>query len=160
MKTVLIDFDGVVGSQRKYIGPGGERAFLEVSSRDSMAIRRMVAAGVQVIIVTASGSELIREYAGRHGCALVVSKNKARDVAPWVNFAEVVAVGDDLSDVGYLEQAALAYCPADAHPEVKKHFPSLESPGGGGCIAELEILCHDKIYRTSPQDEPNGAVVR
>lgn len=158
---LLIDFDGVIGSQRKYLAPDGSRAFLEVSSRDSMAMRRMVAAGIRVIIVTSSNSSLIKNYALRHMVELIATDDKLGSLEELgIDVTEAIAIGDDVSDIPFMQKAATAYCPADAHPEVKKWFPSLESNGGGGCISELETLCHDKIYRTGPTVHDNGAVIR
>lgn len=164
MQNLLIDFDGVIGTETKYTGPGGQRAFLALSSRDSQAMRRIVESGVNVVIVTASRSALIEEYARRHGCKCVASNNKLFSLRSFLadeDFEQSVAVGDDVSDIAMMSMAGRAYCPADAHPEVKELFPVLSSPGGAGVVQELEkILKDDKIHRTGTKEPTNRPFLR
>lgn len=138
VKTILLDFDGVIGSETKYLDGNGNRAFLSVSSRDCEALKRIKEQGHRVIIVTASSSYLISAYAEKYGIRLVSSTDKLtalmKENIDWEN---TIAIGDDLGDVEMLQKAAKAYCPADAHPKLKGEFQPLQSKGGQGVICEL-----------------------
>lgn len=139
MTTLLLDFDGVIGSQQKYIGPHGEREFLAVSTRDSGAIRRLADSGVRVIIVTACKSKLIQDYADRHGVEVYATSDKAATLDNiGIDWGHAIAIGDDVSDREMMEKALMAYCPEDAHPEIRRYFPTLPAPGGGGVVAAYE----------------------
>lgn len=148
--TLLVDFDGVIGTEVKYTGTGSGRAFLATSSRDSAALRRMVDAGWAVVIVTASRSRLIEEYAQRHGAYCVASRDKLFSMLSVMNEEDIrgaVAIGDDISDIPMLKAAGRAFCPADAHPALLKQFTPLKAAGGRGVIQEIEtLLKDDKVY--------------
>src|SRR6185369_1013383 len=51
---------------------------------------------------------------------------------------EVVAVGDDLPDLGMLRRAGVGACPSDAVPLVRDASAlTLTKPGGAGAVREL-----------------------
>jgi len=159
IKTVLIDFDGVIGTVQKFVGEGGSRVFLAVSSRDSYALRQL-AELYRVIIVSASKSELIKHYANRHGvrCALGVMQKGEIFSKLKVEPATCAAIGDDLPDVEMLRQAAVAWVPADAHPALCNEFNMLATAGGHGVIAEIlyKNLLNDTDNRASFSITDNG----
>lgn len=49
-----------------------------------------------------------------------------------------IAIGDDVQDIPLLDRATLAFCPADAHDDVKKvdGIIVLKKRGGEGCVRE------------------------
>jgi len=49
-----------------------------------------------------------------------------------------IAIGDDVQDIPLLDNATLAFCPADAHDDVKKvdGIVVLSKKGGEGCVRE------------------------
>lgn len=61
-----------------------------------------------------------------------------------------ISIGDDIQDIPLLDNARLAFCPADAHDDVKKvdGIIVLEKRGGEGCVREAidMILTHPWIH--------------
>src|SRR5580765_5737252 len=109
VKTILIDFHGVLTDGRQSISSTGEYMFDHVHYKDSRAIRQLLAEGYDVVIVTASDNEIIKRYAERLGCAVHVARDKSK--IPFENF---IAVGDDAWDVSMMKNAVRAFCPNGA----------------------------------------------
>lgn len=143
MKTLLLDFDGVIGTEQKFLSVTGDRALLQVSSRDTAALQSLRDRGVRVVIATASHSQAIRMFAHKYQCECVQNRDKMKGLEMMgLEWDNVVAVGDSLQDIPMMRKAKVAFCPADADYRVKNLFPSLQSSGGNGVIVELQT----KIY--------------
>lgn len=136
--TLLIDFDGVLTNGKINLTHDGE-AFREVHSRDLRAIREIIAKGIRVIIVTASSSPIIEQYAKKVKAELIVCREKGEiDTSDFGIFGFIC---DDVWDLKLAEKAAKVWTPADADQSLSK-FEKLQTKGGDGVIAELvTILC-------------------
>jgi 3-deoxy-D-manno-octulosonate 8-phosphate phosphatase (KDO 8-P phosphatase) len=136
-KTIIIDVDGCLTDNKVYYTHKGER-IKGFHSRDIRAIRELVAAGFEVILLTQSSWPGMEDYAKRTGAFV----NIARDKWEWVSRnvqQPYIAVGDDVPDIDVLTFAAKAYCPLDADIAVKKlgNVNVLHSKGGEGVVADL-----------------------
>lgn len=135
INTLCIDFHGVLTNGRLQIASDGHTSYETVHVKDIAAIRELIARGWEVYIVTSSKSPIIDVYCNKVGCVKIQDRLK-RSVfigRPYI------AVGDSAFDVGMLENAVTAYCPADAE-DVVRSIPGinvLASSGGEGCIAEI-----------------------
>lgn len=140
IKAILIDCDGVLTDGKLNIGSGGAQ-FKSFHSRDVRAIRELIARGWEVVICTASSSEINKEYAAKVGALLEVSRDKEPVAA---KYAPYIAIGDDTWDLKMLEQACIAFCPSDAAAEVLAlpKINKLKTAGGQGCIAEMLLWLH------------------
>jgi len=138
--TILIDFDGVLTNGKINLTHDGE-AFREVHSRDLRAIREMIAKGIRVIIVTASDSPIIKQYAKKVKAELIVCREKGE-----INTSDFGIFGfvcDDVWDLKLAEKAAKVWTPADADQSLNK-FEKLQTKGGDGVIAELVTILWQK----------------
>jgi 3-deoxy-D-manno-octulosonate 8-phosphate phosphatase KdsC-like HAD superfamily phosphatase len=134
MTTVLLDCDGCLTDDRQYIDHTGKKMFMAFNSKDIRATKELIANGYRVIIVTANESDIVKRWADKVGAEYHLSRDKGD--LPYVNY---VAVGNDAWDVGMLEKANKAFCPADADYSVRMlpNIKILETKGGYGVVAEL-----------------------
>lgn len=146
-KLVCLDVDGVLTDGGIYLdGAGvGTKRF---NAKDGIAIRRLIAAGVEVAIVTGSPDAAIigqrAELLGIKKDMVVLSaKDKLGEVqrlAARFGLAaqDVLFVGDDINDLQAMAWAGLACCPSDAALPIKRVATSvLSRRGGEGCVAEV-----------------------
>lgn len=149
IKNIVIDCDGVLTDGKKYVDETGKRVQIAFHSRDNVAIQRLIAVGYRVIIATASKYPGIRAYWERYGVEVYNEKLKEviGDLAG-LKWSETLGVGDDIIDFMFLQQCALAYVPADAHPELLGAFSALETKGGAGIMAEVYNLLVNKYSLT------------
>lgn len=134
-RKIVIDFDGVLTDGKHYVDHTGKRLFVSLSSRDTRAIKELIADGWIVYIITASSSEIIRNYAQNIGVDLIVQRNKALvDIE-----GEFIAVVDDVWDVPLIQKSSKSYCPCDADRVIlnMEKITVLPVKGGNGVIAHL-----------------------
>jgi len=146
--TILTDCDGTLTNGQKNINEKGERFSISFHARDSIACRELVEMGFQVIIVTHSRFTGIPSYWNRYGAQTFwaakgdAMKNKI-DVASFytIDWSKTIGIGDDITDLCYLELCKFPYLVPDAHHSLFStegiEFPILESKGGEGVLAEL-----------------------
>lgn len=188
--TIICDCDGVLndGKQAHYIrqgklmlvAPGNgeltqsgyvdsyqesmlEKPFKTFHSRDKSAIRRMTQSGIRVIIVSADDSPITKAWAESCGAEFMYRRVKVFGDEDGINWETTAGIGDDLMDLPFLEKCAEAFCPFDAHEEVKKivgflngghpgSFSALVSkPGGSGVFAEVAHILKNSL---SLQEKP------
>lgn len=140
---ILIDFHGVLTDGKLNITHDGKTMFESVNVRDIRAIRELIAYGNEVIIVTASSSQIIDAYCKKVGCEKLVLRDKSK-----LPFDEpYIAVGDDVWDLEMLSRAKKAFCPSDSASIVRengwKNMVHLKSKGGEGVIAEMVPMIRD-----------------
>jgi len=144
LACLVLDVDGVLTDGAIHVGPEGE-LFKSFHVRDGLAIRLAQAAGLEVAILSARDSEIVRRRAAELGIAEVLQgradKGAAlRELLERRAFApETVAVlGDDLPDLPALALAGLSAAPSDAAPEVRAAVDHVtDAAGGRGCVREL-----------------------
>lgn len=132
IKTILIDFHGVLTDGKMSISHDGKYMFDHVHVRDIRAMRQLLAEGYEVVIVTSSDSDIIKRFAEKIKCEVHVARDKSD-----IPFTDFIAIGDDAWDVSMLRKAKKAFCPADADASVLHYAMKLNSKGGEGVIAEL-----------------------
>lgn len=135
INTICIDFHGVLTNGRMQIASDGHTSYETIHVKDTAAIRELIAKGWEVYIVTSSKSPIIDIYCDKVGCVKIQDRLKRNIFID----RPYVAVGDSAFDVGMLENAEYAYCPADAE-DVVRSIPGiniLKTSGGEGCIAEI-----------------------
>lgn len=146
--TIIFDLDGVLTNGKQYINATGRKAFKAVSARDKMALRRLIAKGYRIIILTADDWPGAKVWFEDIGCEFIVSKEK--DTLP-LPFRNSIGVGDDIADKPWLNKCALKFIPADA--DERLNFVRLNTQGGAGIVCEIERMVeiyeyNDTYYRT------------
>ncbi len=145
VKMVVTDFDGVITDGRVWVNGDGVET-VAASRSDSMRIRQMRAAGIEVMILSSEVDNVVSARARKmgiqaiHGMGLdgkgVVLKQILAEKN--LNAAEVVYLGNDFNDLPCFEVAGWAVAVADAYPEVLRAADYvLKTNGGFGALREL-----------------------
>jgi 3-deoxy-D-manno-octulosonate 8-phosphate phosphatase KdsC-like HAD superfamily phosphatase len=139
IKNIILDLDGCLTNGKQYISPDGAKLHKAVHSRDKMALRRLIAKGYNILVLTSDDWPGARIWFEEIGCEFAVSKEKHELGLHW---GISLGVGDDLADGLWLERCALAYCPADADPRLKYSgkIDVLKTKGGEGIVCEVEVM--------------------
>lgn len=148
IKLLLLDVDGVLTDGSIIYTPDGQeiKAF---NTRDGLGLRLAQKAGIQVGLITARTSEVVKRRAENLGISMVFQGAGKKlevfrrilveqELAP----AQVAFVGDDWLDLPVLTRVGLAVAVADGAEEVRAmaHYVT-EMPGGRGAVREVcELL--------------------
>jgi len=144
IRLLVLDVDGVLTDGRLYFGPRGET--LKVfHARDGYGMRRLIAAGVEIAVISGRRSAAVSARCRELGVSRVFQgvddklavlhrllkglRLAARDCA---------CVGDDMPDVPLISVVGLSFAVPDAPPAVRRaahHVTQL--PGGAGAVREV-----------------------
>lgn len=145
VKMVVTDFDGVITDGRVWVNGDGVET-VAASRADSMRIRQMRAAGIEVMILSSEVDNVVSARARKmgiqaiHGMGLDGKGEVLKKVLAEknLNAAEVVYLGNDFNDLPCFEVAGWAVAVADAYPEVLRAADYvLKTNGGFGALREL-----------------------
>lgn len=154
--TIIADCDGTLTDGKKYVNAKGERESIAFHSRDSVACQLLVEMGFTVIVLTQSHFNGIAHYWQRHGANVFMPFGHSPLLTGKLEVAETliddwsktIGIGDDITDICFLEKCEYSYYPSDAHPHFKasiKHT-RLCTPGGGGALASIYQLVQSGTY--------------
>ena len=143
--TILVDCDGCLTDGKKHVYTTGQRQMIAFHSRDSIACKMLVEMGFQVIILTHSLFPGIPAYWEKYGAKVHASKIEKSNVVSHfvIDWGKTIGVGDDVTDICYLEKCKHAFIPSDAHEElielhkVKPEIWKSPKPGGSGILSDL-----------------------
>jgi YrbI family 3-deoxy-D-manno-octulosonate 8-phosphate phosphatase len=145
VKLVVTDFDGVITDGRVWVNGDGVET-VAASRADSMRIRQMRAAGIEVMILSSEVDNVVSARARKmgiqaiHGMGLDGKGEVLKQILAEknLNAAEVVYLGNDFNDLPCFEVAGWAVAVADAYPEVLRAADYvLKTNGGFGALREL-----------------------
>ena len=145
VKMVVTDFDGVITDGRVWVNGDGVET-VAASRSDSMRIRQMRAAGIEVMILSSEVDNVVSARARKmgiqaiHGMGLDGKGEVLKKVLAEknLNAAEVVYLGNDFNDLPCFEVAGWAVAVADAYPEVLRAADYvLKTNGGFGALREM-----------------------
>lgn len=141
--TFVFDVDGVLTDGTVLLLENGLQA-RRMNIKDGLALQ-MAMKNFRVVIISGSYSEPVLARLHYLGLTEIFlgTKDKTGFLQRYLkehnlNWSEVLYMGDDLPDLGVLQRAGLACCPADAVPEVKAvcHYISARN-GGAGCVRDV-----------------------
>jgi N-acylneuraminate cytidylyltransferase len=153
VKMVVTDFDGVITDGRVWVNGDGVET-VAASRADSMRIRQMRAAGIQVMILSSEVDNVVSARARKmgiqaiHGMGLDGKGEALKQILAEknLNAAEVVYLGNDFNDLPCFEVAGWAVAVADAYPEALRAADYvLKTNGGFGALRELCDLVLNRI---------------
>lgn len=142
--TFIFDVDGVLTDGSVFVTETGEQC-RTFNTKDGYAIQLAVKCGYNVCVITGGKSEGVRHrlnslgvtdiYLGAH---TKIDLFKAYITDKAIDAAGILYMGDDIPDIGVMQQVALPTCPADAAEEVKAAAKYI-SPvlGGRGCVRDV-----------------------
>jgi 3-deoxy-D-manno-octulosonate 8-phosphate phosphatase (KDO 8-P phosphatase) len=143
VRCLFLDVDGVLTDGKLYLGPDGAEIKTNFV-RDGYGIKRLLANGVEVAVISGRPSETMRQRLAFLGVKHVVLDNedklpvyeRIRDQLG-LDDADCAVMGDDRPDLPVMARAGLALTVADAHPTALKaaHWIS-RLPGGLGAVRE------------------------
>lgn len=143
IKTVVLDMDGVLtdGTMQIY----GNEWLRTMHVRDGFALQLAIKKGLQVIVISGSQSQPVKERLYKLGLTHVfmsVQDKKAFltefAIQHHISLETTLFMGDDMPDVESMKIVGLAACPADGIEEVRS-ISSYISPykGGQGCVRDV-----------------------
>lgn len=145
VKMVVTDFDGVITDGRVWVNGDGVET-VAASRADSMRIKQMRAAGIEVMILSSEVDNVVSARARKmgiqaiHGMGLDGKGQVLKQILAEKNLdaSEVVYLGNDFNDLPCFEVAGWAVAVADAYPEVLRAADYvLKTNGGFGALREL-----------------------
>lgn len=142
---IICDFDGVFTDNRVWVDQDGRETVAAYRS-DSIRVKDMRAAGVEVLILSSEVNAVVAARAKKmgveaiHGVGIHDKGRVMREVLEQkhVKAENVIYVGNDLNDLPCFEVAGWSVAVADAYPEVLRAADFiLSKPGGHGAVREL-----------------------
>ncbi len=144
IKLVVFDVDGVLTDGSLFIGDDGQE-YKAFHSRDGLGMKLLRKSGVEVGIITARTSEVVKHrmenldieyvYQGRLEKLPALKELLAKLE---LTFEQTAYVGDDVVDLPVMRQVGLAIAVQDAHPLAKQHA-HWQTPHGGGRGAARDV---------------------
>lgn len=123
--TILVDADGCLTDGKKYVDSTGQRQLIAFHSRDSIACKALVEMGFQVIVLTHSFFEGITDYWSKYGAKIYTPSfgdpmdNKLNvAIKHPLDWEKTIGIGDDVTDICYLEKCKIVFMPEDKHPKL------------------------------------------
>ncbi len=144
IRCFVFDMDGVLTDGSLLVLPNGVWA-RRMNIKDGYALQLAVKKGYEVIVISGSNSDEVKERLNRLGITNVHMniKDKAAllqqiNAEKKMQQHEILCMGDDIPDMEILNQAGVACCPADAVSEIKSiaHYIS-PVKGGEGCVRDV-----------------------
>lgn len=142
--TFIFDVDGVLTNGKVLITSQGEM-YREMDTKDGYALKCALVQGFKVAIISGGTNEGVRNrlkalgiydiYLGAHH-----KEEPFQDLVSNYKLSpnEIIYMGDDVPDMGIMEQVALGVCPADAVIDVKKIADYVShKKGGEGCVRDI-----------------------
>lgn len=147
VKLVVFDVDGVLTDGRIIFSNSGEETKL-FDVKDGHGIKILMRMGIDVAIITARESEVVRRRARDLGITHVFQGIKDKKMslealvkASGVSPGEMAYMGDDIIDLPVLKRVAFSAAVADAVAEVLERVDFVaQKPGGRGAARELAEL--------------------
>lgn len=144
IKLVVFDVDGVLTDGSLFVGDDGQE-YKAFHSRDGLGMKLLRKSGVEIGIITARTSEVVKHrmenldiehvYQGRLEKLPALQELLGK---LGVSFEQTAYVGDDVVDLPVMRQVGLAIAVQDAHPLAKQHA-HWQTPHGGGRGAARDV---------------------
>ena len=144
VKLAVLDVDGVLTDGKLwYTADGHELKAFNVL--DGFGLKRLLANGIEVAIITARLSHVVALRMAQLGIAHVYQDQKDKRAclmqllgALQLEPAEVAWTGDDLPDLAAMRTVGLAIAPANAHAYMLAHVHwRTRKAGGDGAVREV-----------------------
>ncbi|MGI9251449.1 MAG: KdsC family phosphatase [Pseudohongiellaceae bacterium] len=159
IKLLLLDVDGVLTDGRLYFSDSGEemKAF---SALDGHGIRMLMAADIEVGIVTGRSSELVARRSAELGISLLLQDKQDKLAGTQklcrrqgLALEQVCYAGDDLPDLPAMQAVGLALTVPGAHADIRSRAAAItEAAAGNGAVREItDFLLHARGLYPQPE---------
>jgi 3-deoxy-D-manno-octulosonate 8-phosphate phosphatase (KDO 8-P phosphatase) len=144
VRLVVFDVDGVFTDGRLWMGSDGVE-YKAFSVRDGVGIKQLLAAGIEVAIISGRASPAVDRRMAELGVTRVVQGCDEKAVAlervlleTGVAAGQTAYLGDDTPDLPAMRVVGLPAAVADAHPAARAAAAWVSSlPGGRGAVREF-----------------------
>ena len=146
IKLIIYDFDGVMTDNKVYVDQYGNE-MVQVNRADGLAVAEIKKLGIEQIIISTEKNPVVSARANKLGIPCLQDiDNKTKALQEYCqendfDYKSVAYVGNDINDEEAMAIVGTAFCPADAHDNIKAisdHI--LKTKGGQGVIRELLTL--------------------
>ena len=145
-KIIFTDFDGCLTDDRVWLNQDGEE-FVAANRKDGLAINRLKALGIRVVITSTETNRVVTARAIKLGIeALQGLLDKVEAIENYISknnltWKDSWYIGNDVNDLGAIRKASFSICPSDAVKAVKNEVDlKLKTNGGYGVLSELVTL--------------------
>ena len=145
-KIIFTDFDGCLTDDRVWLNQDGEE-FVAANRKDGLAINRLKALGIRVVITSTETNKVVTARATKLGIeALQGLSDKVEAIENYISknnltWKDSWYIGNDVNDLGAIRKASFSICPSDAVKVVKNAVNlKLKTKGGYGVLSELVTL--------------------
>lgn len=147
IRLVIFDVDGVLTDGSLFIGDDGQE-YKAFNSKDGLGMSLLQQSGVEIAIITARTSEVVKIRMQTLGVKHVFQGRKNKSAAyeelkqiTGYSDDQIAYVGDDLIDLPVMRLVGLAIAVKDAHPLVTQHAHwQTPSPGGRGAARDVSEM--------------------
>ena len=144
IKLVSLDVDGILTDGGLYFTDDGT-TLRKFNVKDGLGIKRLMAAGVTVAIISSGPQDAIRRRMESLGIQHIYTgvPNKRETLEQLcgelgIDIEDVVHMGDDLNDLPIMEIVGCPISVPDAMPEVRDHAVYVTTlKGGAGAVREI-----------------------
>ncbi len=143
IELLVFDFDGVFTDNRVYVAQDGSE-MVACSRGDGMGLSLLRSCKLPVVVLSTEENPVVAARCRklslecRHGLADKRAALTALAREKNVNLKHVVYVGNDVNDLGCMDEAGFAVAVADAHPDaLAKADLVLAQRGGDGAVREM-----------------------
>ncbi len=144
IKIFLSDCDGVLTDGGMYYFNDGNEA-KKFNTRDGMAFKILREKNIKIGIITGEDTNIVVQRAKKLKMDILYKgiKNKEKVLKEIseiynVSYEQIAYVGDDINDMGVIENVGLSFCPNDAHKKIKRKANYVtRAKGGQGVIREI-----------------------
>ncbi len=144
VRMLSLDVDGVLTDGALYYAEDGSQ-IRKFHERDGVGMKRVLAAGVEMVLITASKTQAIRHRGKDLGIRHVIlgADDKLAALSGLcrglgIDLGDVAHMGDDLNDVPVLEAVGCPLSVANGAPEAKDAALYVtERAGGDGAVREV-----------------------
>ena len=157
IKLISLDVDGILTDGGLYFADDGT-TFRKFNVKDGLGIKRIMAAGVTVAIISAGPQDAIRRRMESLGIQHIYTgvPNKRETLEKLcgelgVDLEDVIHMGDDLNDLPIMEIVGCPISVPDGMPEVRDNAVYVTTlKGGTGTVREI---CDMILAVRNPEDD-------
>ncbi|MCI0400610.1 MAG: HAD hydrolase family protein [Gammaproteobacteria bacterium] len=143
VRLIAFDFDGVFTDNTVYVFEDGREA-VRCHRSDGIGLSKLKRLGVDVVIVSTEANPVVMARSRKLGIECFQNANDKRGALAallekrGLSFQDVAFVGNDLNDLGCLQEVLLPIVVNNAHPDVLRYAKfRTEAPGGAGAVREV-----------------------
>lgn len=144
IRLAVFDIDGVFTDGRLWLGSDGVE-YKAFSVRDGVGVKQLLAAGIEVAIISGRASTAVDRRMAELGVRRVLQgcADKAHALAvllreTGLESGQTAYLGDDTPDLPAMRLVGLPAAVADAHPDVRAAGVWISTqPGGFGAVREF-----------------------